>query len=103
MFDASTTYQGRSLNTETSLGPKLQSNIFDILVRLVALAGDVSQMYHQLVLHPADQRFHRFLWQDLIQVGSQNCTNFSNLHLVECYCPFCAQYVWQQHACDHKD
>ena len=48
--DASATCQGRSLNTETLPGPKLQGNIFDILLRfrmeLVALAGDVSQMYH---------------------------------------------------------
>jgi len=69
VFDASATYQGRSLNTETLPGPKLQSNIFDILVRfrkeLVALAGDVSQMYHQLVLQPVDRPFHRVLWQDL--------------------------------------
>ena len=54
VFDASATYQGRSLYTKTLPGPKLQSNIFDILVRLgkelVALASDVSQMYHQVVL-----------------------------------------------------
>ena len=61
VFDASATYQGRSLNTETLPGPKLQSNISDILVRfrkeLVALAGDVSQMYHQLVLQPEVRPF----------------------------------------------
>ena len=61
VFDASATYQGRSLNTETLPGPKLQSNISDILVRfrkeLVPLAGDVSQMYHQLVLQPEVRPF----------------------------------------------
>ena len=57
------------VNTETLPGPKSQSNLFEILVRLmkelVALAGDVSQMYHQLVLQPVDRPFHRFLWRDL--------------------------------------
>ena len=39
-----------SLNSESLPGNKLQSDIVDILVKfrkeLVALAGDVSQMYH---------------------------------------------------------
>ena len=69
VFDASATYQGRSLNRETLPGPKLKSNIFDILLRfrkeLVTFAGDVSQMYHQLVLQPDDRPFHRFLWRSL--------------------------------------
>lgn len=68
-------------------GPKLQSNIFDILVRfrkeLVALAGDVSQMYHQyswffaLRTDPSIDSFGE-IW---IQVNSQRRTNFSVLCL----------------------
>ena len=107
VFDASATYQGRSLNTETLPGPKLQSNIFDILVRfrkeLVALAGDVSQMYHQLVLQPVDRPFHRFLWRDLDPRREPETYEFQRFVFGGCYCPFCAQYVWQQHARDHKD
>ena len=41
-----------SLNSESLPGSKLQSDIVDILVKfrkeLVALAGDVSQMYHRI-------------------------------------------------------
>ena len=107
VFDASATYQGRSLNTETLPGPKLQSNIFDILVRfkkeLVALADDVSQMYHQLVLQPVDRPFHRFLWRDLDPMREPETYEFQRFIFGGCYCPFCAQYVWQQHARDHKD
>ena len=107
VFDASATYRGRSLNTETLPGPKLQSNIFDILVRfmqeLVALAGDVSQMYHQLVLQPVDRPFHRFLWRDLDPSREPETYEFQRFVFGGCYCPFCAQYVWQQHARDHKD
>ena len=106
MFDASATYQGRSLNTDTLPGPKLQSNIFDILVRfrkeLVALAGDVSQMYHQLVLQPVDRPFHRFLWRDLDPSREPEMYEFQRFGFGGCYCPFCAQYIWQQHVRDHK-
>ena len=107
MFDASAIYQGRSLNTETLTGPKLQSNIFDILVRfrkkLVALAGDVSQMYHQLALQPDDRPFHRFLWLDLDSSRRPETYEFQRFIFGGRYCPYCAQYVWQQHARDHKD
>ena len=54
VFHASAKHNEKSLNTEALPGPKLQSNIFDILVRfwkeLEVIVGDVSQMYHQLVL-----------------------------------------------------
>ena len=107
VFDASATYQGRSLNTETLPGPKLQSNISDILVRfrkeLVALVGEVSQMYHQLVLQAEDRPFHRFLWRDLDPSRQPETYQFQRFIFGGCYCPFCAQYVWQQHARDHKD
>ena len=65
VFDVSAPFEGKSLNTEALPGPKLQSNMFDILVKFrkgtVALAGDVSQMYHQLVLPEEDRSLHRFL------------------------------------------
>ena len=65
VFDASATCEGKSLNTESLPGPKLQSDIVDILVKFrkdpVALVGDISQMYHQLVLLPEDRPLHRFL------------------------------------------
>ena len=60
-YDASSNFNDKSLNTEALPGPRLQSNIFDILVRfrqeLEVLVGDVSQMYHQLILKPEDRPF----------------------------------------------
>ena len=51
-----------SLNSESLPGSKLQSDIVDILVKfrkeLVALAGDVSQMYHQILPRPVDRPLH---------------------------------------------
>ena len=52
VFYASAKFQGKGLNSEELPGPKLQGDMFSILVRfrkeLVALVGDVGQMYHQL-------------------------------------------------------
>ena len=63
VFDASAKFQGKSLNSEALPGPKLQADMFSILVRfrkeLVALVGDVSQMYHQLALTLEDRPLHR--------------------------------------------
>ena len=73
VFYVSAKLNEKSLNAETLSGPKLQSNIFNILARfwkeLEVLVGDVSEMYHQLVLNPEDRLFHQFLWQNL-DVGS---------------------------------
>ncbi len=66
VFNASATCEGKNLNTESLPCPKLQSDITEILVKFrkepVALVGDISQMYHQLVLLPDDRPLHRFLW-----------------------------------------
>ena len=69
VFDASAEYLGKSVNGEALTGPKLQADLFAILVRFrkepVALVGDISQMYHQLALTPEDRPLRRFLWRNL--------------------------------------
>ena len=69
VFDSSAPFEGKSLNTEVLTEPKLQSDVFDILVKFrkewVALFEDISQMYHQLVLLPEDRPMHHFLWQNM--------------------------------------
>ena len=80
--------------------------MLSILVRfrkeLVALVGDVSQMYHQLVLTLEDRPLHRFLWRNLDQSKEQEVYEFLRQVFGGCCCPFCTQYVWQKHADDHK-
>ena len=60
-------------------------------------------MYHQLVLQPDDRPFHRFLWRDLDSSKLLDTYEFQRFIFGGRYCPFCAQYVWQQHVRDHKD
>ena len=92
MLFASAKFEGNSLNSETLLGLKLQADMFSTLVRfrkeLVALVGDASQMYHQLVLTLDDRPLHRFLWRNLDQ--SKETEIYICLRCVfgGCYCPF---------------
>ena len=57
------------MNSESLQGPKLQSDIVDVLVKFrkepIALACDVSQMYHQILLRQGDRPLHRFLYRNL--------------------------------------
>jgi len=102
VFDGSAQQDGKSLNTESLPGPKLQSDIVDVLVKFrkesFALVGDVSQMYHQLILRPDDRPLHRFLYRNLDCDDSPRVYEFQRFTFGGCYCPFCVQYVWQKHA-----
>ena len=64
--------------------------------------GDVSQMYHQLALTVEDRSLHRFLWRNMDQSKEPEVYEFLRYVFGGCYCPFCAHYVWQKHADDHK-
>ena len=70
-FNGSAQQNGKSLNSESLPGSKLQSDIVDILVKfrkeLVALAGDVGQMYHQILPRPVDRPPTYILVQELWQ------------------------------------
>ena len=70
---------------------------------MVALAGDISQMYHQLVLREEDRPLHRFLWRNLDPSKEPEVYEFLRFVFGGCYCPFCARYTWQKHAQDHKE
>lgn len=69
VFDGSAQQGGTSLNSESLPGPKLQSDIVDILVKFrkesFVLVGEVTQMYHQRILRPVDRPLHRFLYRNL--------------------------------------
>ena len=67
-----TLQNGKNLNSESlqgSIKAKLQRYIVDVLVKFlrepVALAGDVSQMYHRILLRPVDRSLHIFLYRNL--------------------------------------
>ena len=58
---------GVSFNDTLAVGPMLHPTLEEILLRFrsyrVALNGDISKMYRAILLDPADQQYHRFLWR----------------------------------------
>ncbi|XP_055645180.1 uncharacterized protein LOC129781531 [Toxorhynchites rutilus septentrionalis] len=68
VFDASAkTSTGFSLNDSLLVGPVIQDELFDILLRFrknsVVLLADIEKMYRQIVLHPDDRPLLRVLWR----------------------------------------
>ena len=67
VFDASAKQDGISLNDTMYQGPKLQNDLFDVLLRFrkhpVALVFDIEEMYLQINLKENHKLFHRFLWR----------------------------------------
>ena len=65
VFDASAKFDGLSLNDVICQGPKLQRDIFDVLLCFcrfpVALVCDIAEMYLRIGLSPSSRPFHRFL------------------------------------------
>ena len=66
VFDASTpSASGVSLNDLLAVGPTLQPTLEQTLLRFrkygVAISGDISKMYREILLAPEDKNLHRFL------------------------------------------
>lgn len=69
VFDASAKSEtGQSLNDSLMTGPKVQNDIFDIILRFrtykYAFAADITKMYRQILIHPQDRAYHKIIWRD---------------------------------------
>ena len=69
VFDASAkTDSGFSLNDMLAVGPTLQPTLDQTLLRFrlytIAISGDISKMYREILLSPEDRPLHRFLWRE---------------------------------------
>ena len=69
VFDASAkTSTGTSLNEVLMVGPKIQNDLFAILLRFrfypVVFSADIAKMYRQVMLAEEDKDFHRILWRE---------------------------------------
>ena len=69
VFNSSASYQGHKLNDYWLKGPDLLNNLFGVVLRFreneVAISGDISKMYHRVLIPKEDQDVHRFLWRNL--------------------------------------
>ncbi|CAK9800717.1 hypothetical protein ANTPLA_LOCUS7241 [Anthophora plagiata] len=85
VFDGSAkSNTGISLNDTQRVGPTVQSELTDILLRFrtsqYVLAADVEKMYRQILIEPTQRRFQRIVWRsrpDLaIQVYELNTVTY---------------------------
>ena len=64
--NASTVFQGQSLNSNLLKGPDLLSNLTGVILRFredkLALSKDIEQMFMQVNVTPDYRKFMRFLW-----------------------------------------
>lgn len=69
VFDASCkSSNGKSLNESMLIGPVLQDNLFDLLLRWrtfkIVIKADITKMYRQIQMSTAHQPYHRIIWRD---------------------------------------
>ena len=102
VFDASAKYKGVSLNDVLHQGPKLQNDLINVLVRFrrspIALVCDITEMYLQVHLQPADRSVHRFLWRDMNKNDPPKVYEFSRVVFGVNASPYLAQLVAQHNA-----
>ncbi|KAJ8019123.1 hypothetical protein HOLleu_42503 [Holothuria leucospilota] len=67
VFNSSAIFKGQCLKDFLSKGPDLLNNLFDVLLRFrqspVAVSGDISKMFHKVLVPERDKHVHRFLWR----------------------------------------
>lgn len=102
VFDASAKCEGVSLNDAIHQGPKLQRDLFDVLLRFrrlpVAVVCDIAEMYLRIGIAPEDKPYHRFLWRGISQNRPPDVYEFDRVVFGVNSSPFQAQFVLQQHA-----
>ncbi|XP_055622774.1 uncharacterized protein LOC129766280 [Toxorhynchites rutilus septentrionalis] len=68
VFDGKAKSNGLSLNEVLMIGPKIQNDLFAILLRfrkhIYAFSADVEKMYRQVKIDPKQTRYQRIFWRD---------------------------------------
>lgn len=69
VFDASAkTTLGVSLNDQLMIGPRIQDDIFDIILRFrghkYAFTADIAKMYRQILICEEDRKWQHIVWRD---------------------------------------
>ena len=107
VFDGSaTTTSGISLNQALLVGPTIQPTLSEILLKFraypIALNADISKMYREVALSPADKDLHRFVWRESPTDPLQDC-RMCRVTFGVSASPFLAVRTLQQTARDHGE
>ena len=69
VFNSSANFQGHCLNDYWMKGPDLLNSLLGVILRFrenaVAISGDISKMYHRILIPERDQHVHCFLWRNM--------------------------------------
>ena len=107
VFDCSAKHDGISLNDAINVGPKLQNELFDVLVRFrqnpIGLACDIKEMYLQVEIEEKDRPYFRILWRDFENSREPDEYEFTKVVFGKNSAQMEAQYVAQQNARRHQD
>ena len=95
--NASSVFQGQSLNSNLLKGPDLLSNLTGVILRFrenkIALSADIKQTFMQVKVAPEDRKFLRFLWNNdgRIETYVMMVVNQSHFwsHRLTMYCLIC--------------
>ncbi|XP_055604250.1 uncharacterized protein LOC129752501 [Uranotaenia lowii] len=102
VWDAAAAANGTSLNSVLMKGPdqltELPGVLFKFREHLVAVGGDIREMFHQVLMNEDDQHCQRFFWCD------DNNQTYPDTYMLQVMSfgatcsPSCAQFVKNKHA-----
>ena len=102
VFDCSAKMDGVSLNDVIYAGPKLQQELFDVLVCFrrgpVALACDIREMYLQVEIDKKDRAVFRILWRNCESNNKPDVYEFNRVVFGKNAAPTECQFVVQENA-----
>ena len=102
VFDCSAKTDGISLNDIIYAGPKLQQELFDVLIRFrrnpVALVCDIKEMYLQVEIKENDRAMFRILWRDGDRDREPEVLEFNRVVFGKNAAPMECQFVAQENA-----
>lgn len=101
VWDKAAKGDGPSLNSVLLAGPDLLTPLADVLIRFrefaIAVSADIAEVFHQVLIRPADQDAQRFLWRP---VGASRAIEFKMMRMA--FGPYCspsiAQYIKNENA-----
>ena len=86
VFDCSAKMDGLSLNDAICAGPKLQKDLFDVLIRFrrnpIALECDIKEMYLQVEIEERADPYFRLFWRELDSNREPDVYEFSRVVLL---------------------
>jgi hypothetical protein len=107
VFDASTkTTTGASLNDAVMVGPKLQNDLFDIIIRFrthqYVFTADINKMYRQIIVADQHRKYQTILWRESPDIPIREYQLATVTYGLNC-APFLAIRCLQQLAEEEKD